>query len=285
MGRELKRVPLDFDWPLNFIWKGYWMPYTAQKCPKCDSSGSGPLYKALSDAWYGFSERRPKDNVEAQAIFDDNHKWQYTLSQEEVNNLCDEGRLSDYCREFREPTEVELVELQKDNENTDLDLKRPRWIRKKHKDGTDYYPTAELVNRVAPKSLLGGHDSVNHWIATEFRARKLGIPEEEWKCKFCDGEGEIWFSREIKQKADDWYEKERYEPPKGEGYQLWETVSEGSPISPVFASAEEMIDHLVAGGANPESAKRFVEETAWAFSLTMKTTDGKVTIKEDIDTI
>lgn len=25
-----------------------------------------------------------------------------------------------------------------------------------------------------------------------------------------------------------------YEPPKGEGYQLWETTSEGSPITPVF---------------------------------------------------
>lgn len=35
---------------------------------------------------------------------------------------------------------------------------------------------------------------------------------------------------------DQWY----HEPPKGEGYQLWETTSEGSPISPVFASAEEL---------------------------------------------
>ena len=37
---------------------------------------------------------------------------------------------------------------------------------------------------------------------------------------------------------DQWF----YEPPKGEGYQLWETTSEGSPISPVFASAEELAD-------------------------------------------
>lgn len=33
-----------------------------------------------------------------------------------------------------------------------------------------------------------------------------------------------------------WY----YEPPTGEGFQLWETVSEGSPISPVFESLEEL---------------------------------------------
>jgi hypothetical protein len=30
------------------------------------------------------------------------------------------------------------------------------------------------------------------------------------------------------------------EPPSGEGYQLWEIVSEGSPVSPVFALPEEL---------------------------------------------
>jgi len=30
------------------------------------------------------------------------------------------------------------------------------------------------------------------------------------------------------------------EPPVGNGFQLWESVSEGSPISPVFESAEKL---------------------------------------------
>lgn len=30
------------------------------------------------------------------------------------------------------------------------------------------------------------------------------------------------------------------EPPKGKGYQLWEDVSEGSPISPVFKTLDEL---------------------------------------------
>lgn len=30
------------------------------------------------------------------------------------------------------------------------------------------------------------------------------------------------------------------EPPVGEGYQLWETTTEGSPSSPVFATIEEL---------------------------------------------
>lgn len=31
MGRELKRVPLDFDWPINKIWKGYDPSYSKDK--------------------------------------------------------------------------------------------------------------------------------------------------------------------------------------------------------------------------------------------------------------
>ena len=30
------------------------------------------------------------------------------------------------------------------------------------------------------------------------------------------------------------------DPPEGEGYQLWETTTEGSPLSPVFSSLEEL---------------------------------------------
>lgn len=36
--------------------------------------------------------------------------------------------------------------------------------------------------------------------------------------------------------------REMMEPPVGEGYQLWETTSEGSPISPVFTTLEELCD-------------------------------------------
>lgn len=32
------------------------------------------------------------------------------------------------------------------------------------------------------------------------------------------------------------------EPPKGEGYQLWETTSEGSPVSPVFKTLDELCE-------------------------------------------
>lgn len=40
------------------------------------------------------------------------------------------------------------------------------------------------------------------------------------------------------------------EPPKGPGWQMWQTVSEGSPISPVFKTPEELAQWLADTGAS-----------------------------------
>lgn len=39
-------------------------------------------------------------------------------------------------------------------------------------------------------------------------------------------------------------------PPDGEGYQVWETVSEGSPISPVFKTPEELATYMSEKGTD-----------------------------------
>lgn len=39
---------------------------------------------------------------------------------------------------------------------------------------------------------------------------------------------------------DEWWENERQDPPRGDGWQLWETTTEGSPISPVFTNCENL---------------------------------------------
>lgn len=43
--------------------------------------------------------------------------------------------------------------------------------------------------------------------------------------------GKIWEGYETHKKA---------EPPTGDGYQMWETTTEGSPKSPVFATLDEL---------------------------------------------
>lgn len=43
---------------------------------------------------------------------------------------------------------------------------------------------------------------------------------------------------------------EIYEPPTGEGWQMWETTSEGSPMSPVFKTPEELAHWLADTNAS-----------------------------------
>jgi hypothetical protein len=62
MGRELYRVPLDFTWPINKVWRGFINPYYALqvKCPECHGSGQTPEAKRISDEWYGNAPFDPR---------------------------------------------------------------------------------------------------------------------------------------------------------------------------------------------------------------------------------
>jgi hypothetical protein len=72
-------------------------------------------------------------------------------------------------------------------------------------------------------------------------------------------------------------------PPEGEGWQVWETVTEGSPISPVFPTREALIDWLCSpayawGISHPltrEQAENFVSN-AWAPSMVYTNATGLV---------
>ena len=61
------------------------------------------------------------------------------------------------------------------------------------------------------------------------------------ECKHCDGSGEYWISNDLKMIHEAW---EPTEPPSGDGYQAWEDVTEGSPISPVFESKNLLLQFL-----------------------------------------
>lgn len=74
-----------------------------------------------------------------------------------------------------------------------------------------------------------------------------------------------------------------YRPWKAEEatwYQVWETVSEGTPVSPAFETQEELIEYLAANGDEwdqkrgdkpwgRQMAERFVTGPGWAPSFAM----------------
>jgi len=58
---------------------------------------------------------------------------------------------------------------------------------------------------------------------------------------------------------------ERTDPPAGEGWQIWETVSEGSPVSPVLPTAEALVEWMVNNGDGSRYVHNVSREAAEAF--------------------
>lgn len=111
-----------------------------------------------------------------------------------------------------------------------------------------------------------GHDSIDAWRAVRKLGELAGLPEDWQTCKHCDGTG-------IDPEKLDAYESwEPTEPPEGDWYQVWETTSEGSPISPAFKTPEELAEWLEANKASSFADQTcsydqwldFIRGPAWA---------------------
>jgi len=79
-------------------------------------------------------------------------------------------------------------------------------------------------------------------------------------------------------------EKEDYAPnwPEAERthVQMYETVSEGTPVSPVFASLAELADWMVTQGYSRNAADRFCE-TGYAPSMVVENFGGEVRMAQN----
>jgi hypothetical protein len=281
MGRELKRVALDFDWPLNKTWKGFIndRPHTAVTCSDCEGTGYSKHAKHLSDQWYGkvpfdpaetgsklltvdsppvraFAERNVDGDgggyyyraagtrdrelavrTEAQRLIELwNNMWMHHLNQADVDALIAEDRLCDLTSTWS---------------------KKDGWKKKEN-----VVVTAEQVNAWGIGGM--GHDSINSGICIEARCKREGQP---YLCSKCNGDGSAWPSKAEEEFYDAW---EETEPPAGEGYQIWETVSEGSPVSPVFASPEDLAcwmvnnDNSVTRDTTYGGWLKFIKGPGWA---------------------
>jgi hypothetical protein len=272
VSREIRRIAVDFDWPLNEVWQGYLMPeeLLAESCLACEN-GYSEHGKYLHDLWYGYVPFKPEDNGstplspntpavrefaernvnsapefygrdpmavlrEATRLADMwNGQWSHHLNEDDVAALVAGDRLWDLTHTW-------------DPEN--------RW------QPMDPFviPTPEQVNEWDIRSM--GHDSINASICTRARCDRDGKP---YLCARCDGSGQAWRSDEHKAAHEAW---EPTEPPAGDGWQVWNTVSEGSPVTPVFATRAELVDHLCTPGQQVtlregpmarDEAERFVD--------------------------
>lgn len=276
MSRTLKRVALDFSWPLRKRWEGYLNPYDGQKCQTCRGSGYSKEAKRFQDEWYGYSSFDPvaygatpltqahpaieafaKRNVESapeyygtglRALEAEQYRlyrlfrnqWSHNLIQEDVDALLRAGRLWDFTRIPRTKEQNEVVRQRlADGGNS--------WL----PESNGYRPTPEEVNTW---SMCGmGHDSINCWACVQARCEREGVPTG---CSICEGEGVLW-DPEVKLLHDAW---QTQEPPAGEGFQLWETTSEGSPDSPVFSTLKDLCLWCANNATTFGSAKATAEQ-------------------------
>lgn len=192
MGRQLYRVPLDFDHPIGKTWTGFLLPeaFHFPQCHRCEGTGYSPEARAISETFYPHQIDGP--NAKRLA-------WHDKLGQSEVDYLLSEGRLSTW------------------------------------RDGALHQDprTAADVNATNRRPGVDSHDGINRTLLIRFRCERLGI---EQHCPHCDGHGDV-ATQAQRDEADAW---ESTPPPDGVGYQMWENTSEGSPISPVFETPEQL---------------------------------------------
>jgi hypothetical protein len=220
MGREVKRVPLDFDHPLNKVWTGFLMPEELRlsTCPDCDGRGT-----TMAAEWV-------RSIVHLLLMLDDD-----LLAQKSGRAL--------------HPYLAELMSSP---------------------DGRPSADIAELGTGLAGREgSFFGHGALDRWRATAAVVKAAGLPDTWGQCSNCSGSGEVG-TAEQRAAHEAWTQTE---PPAGDGWQLWETVSEGSPISPVFASAEDLARWMTRNRCTVdgpmgsyEAALRFVQ-AGWAPSF------------------
>jgi hypothetical protein len=86
-----------------------------------------------------------------------------------------------------------------------------------------------------------------------------------------------WSDTEYWEYADGVPDRETYRPKWDEEptcYQIYETVSEGTPVSPVFETEEEMLAWLLQQGYSEHAAREFIRHgSVWSMSV-MPTAEG-----------
>jgi len=221
MGRELKRVALDFEWEIGKLWSGYVNPHEIHKCKECDGLGWSREYNVLKDKWYTGNNPQWKPNPFREGSRYDSDSWENNLEQEDVEALLKENRLWDFTRVPINDEQKEIVAKKiADGGNSWLPF------------DNGYKPTAKEVNDWNLKAM--GHDSLNCSIVIQARLKKQG---KSHLCQKCNGTGKNWQHPKAKSLYKNW---KSYDPPKGDGFQLWTTTSEGSPMTPVFRTLEEL---------------------------------------------
>jgi hypothetical protein len=244
MGREIKRVALDFKWPLGEIWEGFKPPPNGKgDCPNCvdsqgDSSGYGRMGMAI-----------------------------HSLSDYHHNRGRGTGILPADGAQYDEADLLILRALR-------LSVDGKRGLLPREEQSLPYTYGFGRSGMTNPRTMT--YHLMLHL------AESLGLPKEVFLCKICKGDGDVVVDAAQHALREAWV---KTPPPSGEGWQIWETVSEGSPVSPVFPTSEELAVFMSTRGTkwdkpvSLEAAQAFIR-SGWAPSGMIL--DGQMSTALDI---
>lgn len=268
MGRELRRVPLDFDWPLKKVWKGYLNPHH-KACPNDNvgcwfgSTGAGKWLDAVS-RFLALLGEQAADEPRSEQL----RARGQTFPHPYLENFAQAPR-------FDIPHDI-LSAARSEEDRGGRPASQSIWAY------AQTYPLklvpftpalADFVSGlsgVRPEGGMGAGDS--SWKIRKKLLEVAGMPEDFGTCPVCKGEA---LDPTVREAYEAWKAEE---PPTGEGYQLWETTSEGSPASPVFATLEVLCAWCEDGATVFGRSKATKEE--W---LRMLKADFVALVQEGVD--
>ena len=255
------------------------------RCAECGETGYSPEARRLADMWYGKVPFSPADrgstpftstDVVVRAFAEKNvqHAPHYygagdMAIQREAQRLCELFN-SQWMHHLSTDDVTALVAADRLRDLTHTFTAKDGWKQK----NPLHVPSPREVNEWSIKGF--GHDTINQHVCVSAACKRGGVSAT---CPTCDGEGDIWPSPEAKLAYEDW---RPFEPPAGDGYQIWETVSEGSPISPVFSTAHDLAAHMATTrwgadqGTSFETWLKFIEGPGWAPSMISSPETGMV---------
>lgn len=280
MGRVVKRVEIDFEWPMNVVWQGFINPHYDEctTCSHCDGMGYSAFGRKFHERWHGSVPFRPEDNGSTPIPF--SHPEIMAFATRQILRSPEYYGSGDSAvnREAKRLAELYNARMECHLNQRDLDilLSDPDGLGSCFTHARD--ENGEMAPRTALQKLtLEEYQSivigslmarVNYSPILAARANERG--ESEF-CLECAGNGSVWSSDEARIRSNEWKQEE---PPEGEGWQLWETVSEGSPVSPVFSTPEALAAWLtgrpgINSGTTEDQWLKFITGPGWAPSFVM----------------
>jgi hypothetical protein len=88
----------------------------------------------------------------------------------------------------------------------------------------------------------------------------IGYVMDAIPCPLCKGSGKSLMGKQCCLCYGEGTTRPHIEVPEGEGWQMWEDCTEGSPISPVFKTSRELARWLAKTGASAMGTQTATEE-------------------------